>query len=66
MIHTQFGYKRWSGFPEEVFACIFYMILILYLTAEDYTNMSYYNLCGISYRSQHSNISKGKKGVGDL
>ena len=24
------------------------------------TNMSYYNLCGIG--SQHSNISKGKKG----
>ena len=34
---------------------------MLYLTAEDYTNMSYYNLCGISYRSQHSNISKRKK-----
>ena len=28
-------------------------------SAEEYTNMSYYNLCGI--RSQHSNISKGKK-----
>ena len=26
----------------------------------DYTNMSYYNLCGI--RSQHSTISKGEKG----
>ena len=26
------------------------------------TNMSYYNLCGIG--SQHSNISKGKKGGG--
>ena len=25
--------------------------------------MSYYNLCGIG--SQHSNISKGKKGEGD-
>jgi hypothetical protein len=31
-------------------------------SAEDYTNMSYYNLCGI--RSQHSNISEGKKGGG--
>jgi hypothetical protein len=30
------------------------------MPAEDYTNMSYYNLCGI--RSQHSNISKRKKG----
>ena len=39
---------------------------MLYLTAEDYTNMSYYNLCGISYRSQHSNISNGKKGGGGL
>jgi hypothetical protein len=29
-------------------------------SAEDYSNMSYYNLCGIG--SQHSNISKGKKG----
>ena len=28
--------------------------------AEDHTNMSYYNLCGIG--SQHSNISKGKGG----
>ena len=26
------------------------------------TNMSYYNLCGIG--SQHSNISKGKRGGG--
>jgi hypothetical protein len=27
-------------------------------SAEDYTNMSYYNLCGIG--SQQNNISKGK------
>jgi hypothetical protein len=39
---------------------------MLYLTAEDYTNMSYYNLCGISYRSQHSNISKRKKRGGGV
>jgi hypothetical protein len=31
-------------------------------SAEDHTNMSYYNLCGIG--SQHSNISKGKGGGG--
>jgi hypothetical protein len=30
--------------------------------AEDHTNMSYYNLCGIG--SQHSNISKRKGGWG--
>jgi hypothetical protein len=29
-------------------------------SAEDYTNMSYYNLCGIG--SQQNNISKGKGG----
>jgi hypothetical protein len=31
-------------------------------SAEDHTNISYYNLCGIG--SQHSNISKGKGGWG--
>jgi len=27
-------------------------------SAEDYTNMTYYNLCGI--KSKHKNISKGR------
>ena len=34
------------------------------MPAEDYTNMSYYNMCGI--RSQHSNISKGVGEVLDI
>ena len=42
---------HWANWQRHIFS------------AEDYTNMSYYNFCGI--RPKHSNISK-RVGEGDI